>query len=130
MCRTTSSPTRMPNRFRTEAGITTRPFSLTRMRVFNFMSFLPALHYCTRCHSRLEMTASRIQQVRRRQMLRHGTKKPHPENRRDAAPRGRCSELRRGHPPFVDGLGNALSGSRVFLLDVFDNSEKVFNSGG
>ena len=23
-----------------EAGITTRPFSLTRMRVFNFMSFL------------------------------------------------------------------------------------------
>jgi hypothetical protein len=30
----------------------------------------------------------------------------------------------------VDGLGYALSGGRVFLPDVFDNSEKVFNGGG
>ncbi len=30
----------------------------------------------------------------------------------------------------VDGLGYALSGGRIFLPDVFDNSEKVFSGGG
>jgi hypothetical protein len=30
----------------------------------------------------------------------------------------------------VDGLGYALCGGRIFLPDVFDNSEKVFNGGG
>src|SRR6266576_2176794 len=30
----------MPSCLRKEAGITTRPFSLTRMRVFDFMSFI------------------------------------------------------------------------------------------
>jgi hypothetical protein len=30
----------------------------------------------------------------------------------------------------VDGLGYALSGGRIFLPDVFDNSENVFNGGG
>jgi hypothetical protein len=30
----------------------------------------------------------------------------------------------------VDGLGYPLSGGRIFLPDVFDNSEKVFNGGG
>jgi hypothetical protein len=31
---------------------------------------------------------------------------------------------------FPDGLGNALSGNRIFLPDIFDNSEKVFSGGG
>ena len=30
---------------------------------------------------------------------------------------------------FLDGLGNALSGNRIFLADVFDTSEKVFSGG-
>jgi hypothetical protein len=28
------------------------------------------------------------------------------------------------------GFGYALSGGRIFLPDVFDNSEKVFSGGG
>ena len=31
---------------------------------------------------------------------------------------------------FVNALGNTLSGGRIFLPEVFDNSEKVFSGGG